>query len=290
MVLAAGGPQVGTQIQAVMRMTGADGQAPVDFNKDVMVQLTGPVTAVNRVTKPYTSPDASQMTLAVGVRDGEILDTALGRIHGIFIGRGREEFKREIRNRAIYVLPLGDILGMVIPFLRGATPGTGQMGLSVADNNLVFGSIKSVEQVIRDLERKDIEGIQADEMYQWASKFLPAQAGVFLYQNNRITSAAQWAQIKKAASRPREAAESQDEEAAGPDEFQAGRPPVPRAGGTGFLASGEQLVEILGKYVDFTALPDFESVKDYYGATVGHMIGTEQGIYFEMRSVRPPSD
>ncbi len=46
---------------------------------------------------------------------------------------------------------------------------------------------------------------------------------------------------------------------------------------------------MLREYVDFTALPDFESVKAYYGASVGHVVATEQGIYMEIRSVRPPA-
>ena len=50
------------------------------------------------------------------------------------------------------------------------------------------------------------------------------------------------------------------------------------------------LVNALGEHCDFSKLPQFDAVKKYFGPSVGYVKGTEQGLYFEMKSLRAPGE
>jgi len=136
---------------------------------------------------------------------------------------------------------------------------------AVAGNNLVIGSVAGVEQAIRDLRREDLQPLQADPMYSQAARYLPAQSGVWSYENQQITAELLWTQLREAARKL--AADTPDE------------------GGQISLQPGwsmifEEMIEEFDE-VDFSTLPEFDVVKKYFGAYITHMKGTEQGIYFE---------
>ena len=48
------------------------------------------------------------------------------------------------------------------------------------------------------------------------------------------------------------------------------------------------LVEEFSDVIDFTTLPDFALVKQHFGPSVGHMKGTEQGLYLEFVTLKAP--
>jgi len=51
-----------------------------------------------------------------------------------------------------------------------------------------------------------------------------------------------------------------------------------------------QLLEVLKRYCDFSHLPDFDSVRKYFGASIGYVKETDSGIYLEAIELkRPPS-
>jgi len=271
-----------------MMMTGQPGeggQPPVNLRQEVISQLVKPITVTTRLEKPYTGPDSSSTLLAIGVGDDQILDTALARIHDAFIAKGNKEMRRELLNCTIYLLPsfsgfpFLNSFGMQ-PMMSPAEAGPSQYAFAVAGDQLVFGTVKAVEQAIRDLRRENIESINSDPMYQYASRYLPPQAGIYSYENEQITNERAWKMLKEAArqsSRQAEVSESDED---------TGMFPVVTIGGS-FLF---EIVKQMKDMVDFTALPDFQMVKQYYGPTVGYVVGNEQGIYAEIISLNAPSN
>ena len=88
--------------------------------------------------------------------------------------------RRELLGTNIYLLPPGG------PFAVMMGPGMSRdqadneenrVAFAVAGGNLVIGRVPVVEQAIRDLRRQDVQPIQADPMYSYAARFLPAQTG-----------------------------------------------------------------------------------------------------------------
>ena len=295
-----GNIDVDKYVQAAMTATKPlVGGEPVNARTEVFGQLTGPITLTSRLTKPYTDPDSSRTMLAVGVRNSRVLDSALGRIHNIIIAGGDPKLRRELRKRNVYLLSGGNPFGLLLGMAMGAGP-VGQepmAAFAVADDNFVMGSVKTVEQSIRNLGRKDIEAIGADAMYQHASRYLPAQAALYAYQNEQITSAASWEQLraaaKDAAKDPRRAAGAgrRDPNIKGPDIING----VPQDEFEGGLAASAgpnfpmlMVVNQFKEFVDFSALPDFEAVRKYYGAGVVYIKGSDEGIFAEIIQLNAP--
>jgi len=266
------------------------GGEAVNARTEVFGQLTGPITLTSRLTKPYTAPDSSVTMMAVGVRNAKVLDSALGRIHNIIIAGGDPKLRRQLRKRNVYLLG-GNLLGA----LMGMTMGGGVKqepvaAFAVADDNFVLGPVKTVEQSIRDLGRKDIEKIGSDAMYQHASRYLPARAAMYAYQNEQITTAASWAQLravaKAVAKNPHH-----DPAIKGPDNIN-GVPQNESSRGLemdgGINLPMMLMANALRGTVDFSALPDFESVRKYFGSTVGYLKAGDEGLFAEIIEISAP--
>ncbi len=299
-VQAAGGPDLSIMLQQRMAVTALNDPAsrpPVDLRNEVLGQLVAPLTIITHLDKPYISPDSSRTLLSMAVRDPSTLESALSRIHETFIARGNDELNRELLGMKIFLLPskaksvLMAIMGApgIMPGFPGG-PG-GKQGptdqdayaFAVAGSNLVAGKVSGVEQAIRDLRRKDIEPIAADPMYRYVAPRLPAQAGAWFYENQQITTEALWVQLKETARK------SADQ----PTPAQNPRPKSTISLGPGgvFSSGGSPaglIVKMFKGVIDFTTLPDFQMIRKYFGASVGYVKGTEQGIYFELLSLKAP--
>ncbi|MDD4888936.1 MAG: hypothetical protein PHU85_03330 [Phycisphaerae bacterium] len=288
------------ELQKAMEATrgqGDDGKPPVNLKKEVIGQLAPPLTLVFKHDRPFTATSGATMLLGLGVRDAKTLDAAIGRIHDVFLMMGNKELRRELLNTKIYLIP--NILEIMMGG-GGAEAKPDGLGLAVVGDQLVFGSVKWIEQCIREQGKEKGEGIEADPMYQHASKFLPAQAGLYLYSNSQVSSEALWVQLKEAAKQAAKGGKDSGRKPAmkDPADFGTGA----RPGNPAKLQAGMQpdtpdaqvpsiflpLVEEVKDYIDFTTLPDFSAVKKYFGAVIWHLSGNDQGLYLEMLSVRPP--
>ncbi len=273
-VQAAGGPDINIALGQMMSVTGLNdpaGRPAVDFQKEIIGQLNSPLTILYRADKPYSDPAASKTLVALGVRDAAVLETALGRIHETFIAQGNKELQRELLGSKIFLLPGGDILGAMMGAVPRRAPAEQEdepsAAFALAGNNLVIGSVAGVEQAIRDLRRDDLQPIQADALYSQAARYLPAQSGVWSYENQQITAALLWSQLKEAA---RNYSAQKDDTDNRQIRIGLGMP-MPVA----------DMIEGFEDICDFSTLPDFEVVKKYFGAYISHMKETERGVYFE---------
>ncbi len=271
-----GNMDMNMMVQAMLAMaTAQGGDAPVNLKQDIIGQLTTPIMVTSRIGKPYDDPAQSSMLLALGVRDGATIDNALGRIHQAFIARGNKELQRELLNRTIYLLPELPVAAL----FGGAGSGAGiQLAFAVAGDHLVFGTVASVEQSIRDLRREDLEPIRADAMFQHARRHVPAQAGIYFYQNQQIAIEKEWFQLKEAARKA----------ATGDSAKPSGNPSMEALAALG-TSPWTAIVRALEGIVDFSPLPEFSAVKKYFGASVGSVTANDQGIYAEFTEVESPS-
>ena len=292
-VAAMGGPDLGMVAQQMMAMTGQPGQggqAPVDLRNEVFGQFMSPLTLIQQVKKPYDSRDAISMLIAVGVRDGRVLDRAVGRIHHLFLAKSDPELRREMLNTSIYVLPATAGYFMLADPMD-LTPDVdddgerNQMAFAVVGDHLVLGTVPVVEQAVRDVGRTDKESLDADAMYRYARRFLPGEAGAMSYENERLTSGVSWAMLKAAAAR--EALEPKNEAAAAGDDGTTFENEISLGMSTSSLGL---LVEQLKGMCDFTMLPEYETVEQYFGCSVGYMVGRDDGIYLEAVRLKAPAD
>ena len=283
---------VDKQVQTAMQATKPPvGGEPVNVRTEVFGQLTGPITVTSRLTKPYTAPDSSRTMLAVGVRNGRVLDTALGRIHNIIIAAGDPKLRRELRKRNVYLMG-GNLFGALMGMATGARAMKQEpmAAFAVADDHLVIGSVTTVEQSIRDLGRKDIEAIGADAMYQHTSRYLPAQAAMYAYENVQINTAALWEQLRAAAKAVAKNPD-RDPNVRRPDIING--VPQDESEDAPELTGGLNLpmlllVNGLRGTIDFSALPDFGAVRKHFGSAVMYVKPSDEGIFAEMIGISAP--
>ncbi len=270
-------------IQGALMMAGSQGQGtqpPVNFREQVIGQLTKPLLVTTRIQKPFNEPDSSRSLLAIGVRDGEILDTALARLHELFIARGQKEMRRELLGHTIYLLPEIPSFNVFNMFdmSTGMDETPMQLAFGVAGDQCVFGSLSGVEQAIREIRREDRDSIQMDPMYQYARRYLPEQAGMYYYENQQITAEQAWylwKEVLPKAKKLEKSAATQEREV---------DPDMPIQG----LSEGPWTK--LFEFVDPSLLPDFEAVKHYFGSVVGYVTENDAGIYAELIGLKAPGN
>jgi len=226
--------------------------------------------------------------IALGVRDPVVLEGALGRIHHTFISGGEKELRREMLGTNIYLLPSDNILTMMMgmPYTPAdqLVKQENPQCFAVTGSNLLMGRVNSVEQAIRNSRASDLQPITADPMYSYAARFLPAECGAWSYENNQVSAELFWTQIKRAADE----LAADDKNTGQTDEQEE---PDLNVNITPFSALlGKELVKAWHEICDFSSLPDFQTVRKFFGASVGYIKAVDEGIYFEGVMLKAPPE
>ncbi|MBN1512154.1 MAG: hypothetical protein JXB13_09080 [Phycisphaerae bacterium] len=267
-------------VQAVMMATAqGGGQPPVQFRDEVLGQMAAPFFATWKADRPYTTSTTAKVLMGFSVRDADRLDAAVSRVHHAFSG-GREDLRRELLGHTLYLLPTPGSMG---PEGTGATPpGTGQRQIqfplatfqgggafAVAGDHIVFGPVEEVEQAMRSLQKDPARPLTSDPMFRYAREYLPSQAAAYYYRNDRLNAEMAWAMVQQAVQ------EMSNPPAGAPEKERVPLNPI------------VILLQELGRYVDWSELPDFKAMEKYWGATVGFVQARSEGIYCETTVLKP---
>ncbi len=278
--MAATGQPVGMIVQSMMTATAQNdpaGRPPVNLRDDVLAQITGPIVVWSTLTPPHTDPANAGTAAIASVGDEARIDEALSRLHETFVARGRPDMRRELLDTTMYLLT--GMFGAEDP-----DADTGAVAVAVAGDNLILSGESVVAQAIRDLRRSDLESIESDPTYRYAARYLPAQAGVWTYENTQLKTKAAWTLLKHEAAnslfnpqRPK----SDDDTA----RIDVG---IGYSRRQGVISPMENIMEDFQEYCDFNLLPEFEGVKKYFGPSVSYLRQTEKGLYFESITLKAP--
>ncbi|MBI9018372.1 MAG: hypothetical protein JEZ07_14055 [Phycisphaerae bacterium] len=243
-------------MQMMMMGTAQNGNEPVNLTKDVINQFKAPIIFTAEETKPYNDPKSQKMLLSIPVKNADTIDAAFAQIHGTMIANGNADLKHEMLNNTIYLLEDFSFNQVINPVSTENTMG----GMAIVNNNFLLSSLDVIEQAIRDTRVK-AEPISSDNVFAQAKKYLPSQAGLFFYSNDRKDAEAGWDMMKDENSE------------------------------TGMMLSmaKDEIFRELGlnsDIINLSELPDFKTVEKYFGASVGHMKTTNDGIYMEVNAIK----
>ena len=249
--------------QQILARTG-QAQPPVDLQQDILSQLPGPRLRTWKMNKPYTDTSLSQTLFGIATQDRDRLDTALARIHQTYIALMDAKLQRKMLDHTIYLFPPAQVPSPFVPLeLPEQEIRPKNLALSLANNQLVFGEIDVVEQAIRNETKRQQQTLLADPVFNYARGRFPAQAGGFFYRNDQTYMEIVWERARS----------------------QAGRPSAPQpARETGDLAQARAWIAEARKLrdmLDLGKLPDFSSVKKYFGPSVGYIKAHPLGVYYE---------
>lgn len=270
--MAATGQPVGMIVQGAMTATAQNdpaGRPPVNLRDDVLAQITGPIVVWSTLTPPYTDPANAGTAVIASVDDEARIDEALSRLHETFVARGRPDMRRELLDTTIYLLTW-------LFAVEDSDADTGAAAVAVAGGNLILSDERIVAQAIRDLRRSDLESIESDPTYRHAARYLPAQAGLWIYENNQMIVKAAWTMLKHEAAK-------ELLEPRGP-KSDSDKSQINVA--IGYFS--EQGIIYPKEYCDFNLLPEFEAMKKYFGPSVSYLRRTEKGLYYENIALKAP--
>ncbi len=272
---------INMMVQSPMAATiGEGGQPPVQLRDDVLGQLAAPLLVVMYKTdfnsqekdNSYFLGAGGKFLVGTSVRDGSRLDGSLGRIHQAFLRNPK--LRREMLNHTIYLISSGeasapDDSNSADPSDEVAPTAGSGLAFSVAGDNLVFGSVDQVEQAIRSLQKEPDNGITSDPMFRHARQYLPSQASLYSYRNDRLYAEGMWKMVRQMAKDlPELLRKASDEED----------------------SESKAFVDMLKKIteaVDLNKLPEFKTVEKYWGASIGFMQDRPEGIYLESIMLKP---
>jgi len=275
MVMDASAVDINFFVQTAMAGTGGADQPPLNLRNDVLAHASTPLIFSWRMDKPYTDAQNSRTLVGVAVRDAEKLDMALARIHQAYVAKSKPDLRRTMLEHTLYLLPP---VPMVSPFLAQmgqATPEPMQFAFAVAAGHLALGEVGVVEQVIRDSQKEPSETLGSDLMFRHAKRFLPSEAGIYWYQNGQRYWDILWTVLKTQARQ----AGTQS-----PADSKRSKDLMPEHGDDEIPVSIKELRQAM----DLTKLPEYDTVKRYFGASAGYLKEHPEGIILEQMDLRPP--
>lgn len=245
------------------------GEPPLKLKEDVIDHLGSQIVIAQGVKKPFSMEVApAEYAVAIATTNRSALEKSLATLHSKRIAPGDPDAKRELLGHTLYLINL-----QAMPFFRQgsaqpmqatgpapAGPEIPNLAFTVTDTHMIFGMESSVEQAIRALRSGD--SVTSAKWFTAAKAAAPSTALMAGFEDNRATVEYMWWLLKQIGDT-------------------SNIKPNPAMGPAAMFA---------GAGFDFSVLPEFETVKKYFGLSVSHLVSREDGFFMEFKSVGAPAD
>jgi hypothetical protein len=261
-------PAEAMAMQRPLVEAGAEGEPAVSLRKDIIEYLGSEIVFAQNMNKPF---DAGQMPtetlIAAAISDRSALEKSLSIVHRKLIAPLNPEPTRELLGHTIYTMgPIGvPILGGAVPMQQpGAqlgSPGP-RLAFTITDTHLILGHEPAVERAIRTLKGEDNQSIGSTNWFNDVKSAVPSVVGMAGFENTVASGELLWWMLKESA-KSRRASMGMGPAAAvlaGPDFWQMG---------------------------NFNLLPEFDSVRKYFGYSAFYGVSRPDGFLFEFKYINP---
>ena len=236
-----------------------EGQGGVTLKKDVIDHLGIGAVAAETIVKPFkTVNESSKMIFGIATTDSKSLEKSLSLLHNQFIGQGKGDVKREFMGYTIYslgnmsMLPMFGGRGPMAAVDKEAPAGVKEdkIAFAVIPEYMLIGSESNIEEAIRLINNKEASGIENAQWLVRARKALPEKVGLASLSNDQAAMEYLWWLVKE--------------------------------GKVGEADMQSMLIaDMVKDYADFKLLPDFGTIKKYFGVSSSYVISRQDGFYFE---------
>lgn len=232
------------------------GEPGIKLKDDIIDNLGSQIIVSESANKPFSNtsaPTESLVALAVSNRDA--LEKSLSLLHSKRLAPGDPDARRELLGRTIYLLRPS-----ALPFLtrRGTAPEASvtKLAFTITDTHLIFGTEPVIERVIRTLTGADAVSIDDTKWFPAAKSVVPSAVGIATFQDNAASSELFWWTVKEGST-------AQPATDIGPMKFD--------------------------ELVDYSLLPEFDSVRKHFGTSAFYGISKPDGFLFELKYLNPSS-
>jgi hypothetical protein len=270
-------PRDAAMLRAMDLPDSPDGQPGLNLKNDIISYLGSQIVISQSVNKPFSNTSGpTESLVALAVNDRETIEKSLSILHSRLLAPNNPDARRELLGHTIYLLSPSSL-----PFLRhgpapmsarggtssdlGSAPSRDGQALSetgapqipalaftVTDTYLIFASEAAVERAIRALSNTEAPSAGATKWFTFAKQAIPSAVGVSALEDNAATSEIFWWKVKRSSP-----------------------------ASTKFDQVG------ISKLFNFALLPEFDTVRKYFGLSALYGISTPEGFFFEFKYINP---
>lgn len=263
-------PQYAGMMHMPLLPPSPDGQPGLQIKSDIIDHMGSQIVITQKINKPFSgSAEPTESVFAVALSNPKALEKSLSLFHETMIAPTDPEAKRELLGHTIYLVPFP-----ALPFLTGAVTPTQappapqvpkfiRMAFTVTDAHLIFAGEPAVEQAIRTLNSSETPSLASARWFASSKSSIPSTVGLACLQDDVASSEFFWWMLKQS---------SKDKAA----RISPGAAAVPISALPGFDS------------LKFDLLPEFDSVRKYFGLTSFYGISRPDGFFFEFKYLAPP--
>lgn len=246
------------------------------IKEDIIDHLGSQIVISQSINKPFAKNSMPTETLfAVATSDSKALENSLSALHSTFISANNPDAKRELLGHTIYLLNLSSMpfwAAPLAPMQTPSEPGIAQvpkLAFTFTDTHLIFGVESTVDRAIRTLNSTGAVSVGSAKWFTLAKSAIePSLVGLACLEDTAVSSELFWWMMKQTT-------QSQAE-------------------GTNISAGSKSLLPHMvfsqagADLFNFALLPEFDTVRKYFGLSVFHGMTTSDGFSFEFNYLKPP--
>lgn len=263
-------PVAAAALQQPLVEAGDQGQAPITLRNDIIEYLGSQIVISQSINKPFSvSTIPTETLIAVSINNRASLEKSLAIVHKRLMAPNNPQPTRELLGHTIYLMG-----SMGFPTMDGAAPldsqpqGSGtqtplvRTAFTVTDTHLIIGPEPAVERAIRTLSGAQAESVASAQWFTKTQSAVPSTVGLACLEDNSASAELMWWMLKEGSRRQR--------------------------ANIGLGSSATLLAEPdLWQSADFTLLPDYDSVKKYFGCFVLFGSSRPDGFQLEFKYLSP---
>lgn len=260
------------QVAAIMYMPivppGPSGEPGLQLKPDIIDHLGSEIVVTQSVNKPFSASSAPiEYLFSLAVNNRPALEKSLNTLHSRMIAPNNPDSRRELLGHTIYSIQLGNLpfFGMQPRPMQevgaSSAPQMPKLAFTITNTHLIFATESAVEQAIRKISSSESPSGLFTNWFTKAKSGIPA-AGMASFENVSASSEVLWWMMK-----------------------QKGNSGVPR---TAVSANPSLIYSQMGfGLFDFKLLPDFETVRKYFGLSTSYMVSRDDGFFLEFKDIYP---
>ena len=276
-ILGSFSPMYASMLYMPLIPPGNDGK-PGLMLKDDIIDHFGSQIIVAQAIKDASADNISptESIIALEITNRSAMEKSFSTLHSRLLSANNPDARRELLGHTIYIVDIMSGLNFMKP---GKTPmqqippaGAAQMpqfAFAFTDSHLIAGTESVVEQSIRTLRSGDSRPLSSAKWFNAAKLNIPSVAGLAALEDSAVSAEFFWNMMKKSAA------------AGAKDKSEAN---------IGIAASGASAVPHLmftqSQIFDPSLLPEFETVKKYFGLSTSYGMSNSDGFLFEFDNLR----
>lgn len=258
-ILASFSPQAGALFYVPLIPATPEGEPGLQLKSGIIDHLGSQIIVAQYSNKPFTETQTpSETALALSVNNRTALENSMAALHSKLIAPNNPDARRQLLGHTIYIISLQGI-----PFFGGgmspmqdtpsaSNPQIPALAFTVTDTHLILGTEPIVEKAIRTLTSKQASSVGSAEWFTKAKASIPSVVGLACASNNIDSAEVSWWIFKQGAK---------------------SQGPLAQHFGPGGL----------GQLFNPQLLPDFKTVKKYFGVHSLYGVSRQDGFFYEFR-------